>query len=405
MTELATRNDRTALERLVRAHMQRFPWYASLMRDCGASPGDPVSLPLIDQDVLGAHYYGGPLLPGATTFLTSGTSGGRRKRIQYSASDDEAYLAQRRRLFADFLADVPEGAVAVADLGTGHAAASANHVFAALGFDARDIVFTAPLPDHVAKLNDWQPDVLFTMPMILDQILSAAPELTARPRKMIVVGDLAPPAWRAHVATRFGIERSDILDVVGSIEVGAIAHLDVATGRYMFHDHIIAEVVDPGPPGTPRRCRDQGDGILVLTSLTRDYFPAARYVTGDLVSGLAHSESGGRVIATCERWLGRASGDFKHGERVSGYDLSQAMARVFPGCPFEVSDQGTLRVHVVSEHVTDDQRYALNRAVCESVPDVAAMISSGLVGPIEVEPISLAALRSRGKRRFDLSEA
>ncbi|MEV6742474.1 hypothetical protein AB0N14_38650 [Streptomyces sp. NPDC051104] len=409
MTDLATvGHDQAAIERLVTGHMRRFPWYADLVRRSGAASHALDSLPLLDQTVLEAHYYGAPALPDADTFLTSGTSGGFRKAIQYSASDDDAYVAQRRRLFADFLAPLRKGAVAVADLGTGHAAASARRVFLDLGLDARDIDFMSPLQEHVAKLNAWQPDVLFTMPMILDQILQAVPGLTARPRKVIVVGDLAPPAWREHVATRFGIGVEDVLDILGSIEIGAIAYLDTRSGRYVFHDHIIAEVMDPSPvDGEPARCRDHGDGVLVLTSLARDYFPAVRYVTGDLVSGLARTEVDGRVVTTCERLLGRVNGDVKHGERISSYDLGQAVARVFPGRPFEVSeDGGTLCVRIVSEGITDEQRQALIGAVRAAAPDVANMIDSGLVGAIAVVPISLQELRSgRGKRRFNLSEA
>ena len=51
------------------------------------------------------------------------------KRILYGPGDDDAYAAQRATLFADFLAPCVPGAVAVADLGTGHAAALARRIF------------------------------------------------------------------------------------------------------------------------------------------------------------------------------------------------------------------------------------------------------------------------------------
>lgn len=403
----------STLGRVVREHAHRFPWYGNLIRETGAVPEDLGSLPLIDQPILEQHYYKAPNLPGSDVYLTSGTSGGARKRIQYTQSDDDAYIAQRSRLFADFLAGFPEGAVAVADLGTGHAAASARRTFLELRLDARDIEFTAPIADHVTKLNAWQPDVLFTMPMILDQLLHASPPLNARPRKVIVVGDLAPPAWRSHVAARFGIAAKDVLDIVGSIELGAIAYLDIQSGRYVFHDHIYAEVLSP-PHETdvPLVERDrrphisQGDGVLVLTSLCRDYFPAIRYVTGDLVSGLTTSVIDDRAVTTCDRFLGRASSDFKHGERLSPYDLSQAVAQVFPGRPFEASDHcGRLTVRVVAEHVTDTERRTFNGALRAIAPDVAIMVDAGLVPPVDVVPITIDGLKSGpGKRRFNLTE-
>ncbi|MFG3107081.1 phenylacetate--CoA ligase family protein [Streptomyces tendae] len=392
---------------VVAGHTARFPWYAQLVRDSGDPAAGLARLPLMDQAVLEQHYYSAPPQPGASTYLTSGTSGGARKRIQYSEADDDAYVDQRRALFTDFLGPLTPGAVAVADLGTGHAASSARTVFQGLGLDARDIDFTAPVAEHVGLLNAWQPEALFTMPMILDRILQADPPLTARPRKVIVVGDLAPPAWRSHVAARFGIEPSDVLDIVGSIEIGAIAYFEASYGRYVFHDHIVAEVVpaDLDHAAGPADCRDRGDGVLVLTSLTREFFPAVRYVTGDLVTGLARTEVRGRTVTTFERLLGRVTGDLKHGERISGYDLSEAMAKVFPGCPFEVTEGGTLTVRVVSDDVDEEKRRALVAAIRRAAPDVGTMLDSGLVGDIAVVAVPADGLRSGpGKRCFFLPE-
>jgi phenylacetate-coenzyme A ligase PaaK-like adenylate-forming protein len=388
-----------AIDRLVEQHTRRFPWYAGLVAASGPD------LPLVDEAVLERHYYTGPQLPDAEVYLTSGTSSGLRKRIQYCAADDDRYVAQRRDLFARFLGPDLLGArragvVAVSDLGTGHAAASARRIFVELGLDARDIPFEDPLDTHVERLNRWRPDVLFTMPMILDQLLQAPRPLTARPSRIIVVGDLAPPAWRVHIASRFGIGPQDLLDVVGSVEVGAIAYYDVAAGEYVFHDHITPEVVD-----AHGAVRDEGDGVLVLTSSARDYFPAVRYVTGDLVAGLRRRQAGNGVVAGCERFLGRVGGDLKHGERISAYDLSQAMATVFPGCPFEVDEGESLHIRVVAAGVTDEQREAVRKAIRLAAPDVATMLDAGLVGAIDVSTVSLDTLRSsRGKRRFHLRD-
>lgn len=382
----------TTLEELVAGHCRRFPWYRELV-EAGLS-----ELPLIDERVLAAHYYTAPVMPGAEVYLTSGTSGGARKQIQYCAQDDDNYVSQRRDLFSDFFgpAVLERRGIAVSDLGTGHAAALGRRVFSDLGLDARDIDFTAPVAEHVAVLNELQPDVLFTMPMILDQILLSGPALTARPGKIIVVGDLAPPAWRANVAERFGMGIVDVLDVMGSIEIGAIAYSDHVRGGYRFHDHITAEVL--AADGT---VRDSGDGELVLTSMTRDYFPAVRFVTGDLVAGLRQNG----VSAVCDRFLGRVSGDVKHGERISGYDLCEAMAGVFPGCPFEVVEGTSLIIRVVADEVTSQQQDDVRAALRSVTPSVATMLDSGLVGSILVSAVTLDELRSgRGKRRFNLAD-
>ncbi|MEU1823364.1 MULTISPECIES: hypothetical protein [Streptomyces] len=401
------------LAALAARHAQRFPWYRDLLVDRGAlGSGDLSDLPVIGTDLLGAHYYTAdhPHLPDASAYHTSGTSGGQRKRILYSPADDDAYVAQRRELFAEFTATVPRGAVAVADLGTGHAAASARRVFLELGFEAHDIDFTRPVDEHVAKLNAWRPEVFFTMPMILDRLLQARPALDIRPRKIMVVGDVAPPAWRAHVAERFGLRPEDVLDVFGSIEIGAIAHSCARTGLYHFHDHILPEVLPPDDLGRPTGydrvpSRQEGSGALLLTSFTRGYFPAVRYATGDAITGLRRIRHDGREVFAFERIDGRLSGDLKHGERISNHDLAQIMAEVFPGRPFEAADDDGLVIRVVADAIGDQQIAAVRAAVGRQAPDVAQMIASGLVGPVRVTAVPPDGLRSgHAKRRLDLKE-
>ncbi|MEW2407978.1 hypothetical protein [Streptomyces griseoviridis] len=401
------------LAALAAGHAQRFPWYRELLLRRGAlGSGDLSDLPPVSTGLLGAHYYTAdhPHLPDASAYHTSGTSGGLRKRILYSPADDDAYVAQRRRLFGEFTASVPAGSVAVADLGTGHAAASAHRVFEELGFQAHDIDFTRPVDEHVERLNSLRPDVFFTMPMILDRLFQAGPELDISPRKVMVVGDVAPPAWRANVAKRFGLEPADVLDVFGSIEIGAIAHSCAQTGLYHFHDHIVPEVIDPEELASASEhdrvpSRQEGSGALLLTSFTRGYFPAVRYVTGDAVTGLRRIVHEGREVFAFERVDGRLGGDFKHGERISNHDLTQIMAEVFPGSPFEASDDDGLVVRVVADTVTDAQLAAVRAGLDRQAPDVAQMIASGLVGAVRVTAVGPDGLRSgHAKRRLDLKE-
>lgn len=394
-------------------YARRFPWYRDLLDRRGVAPAaSPVSLtdlPLIDHEVLSRHYYEADSghLPDASVFRTSGTSTGQRKRILFAPSDDDAYVAQRKALFQDFLGGVRPGEVAVADLGTGHAAASARRIFEELGFEARDIDFESPIREHVAKLNAWRPDVLFTMPMIMDRLLQSPEPLHISPRKIMVVGDVAPENWRRRVAERFGIGTGDVLDVFGSIEIGAIAYSCAETGLYHFHDHIVPEVVAPADlyrdgdaPAMP-----PGSGILLLTSLSRRYFPALRYVTGDVVVGLRTITWRGRSVHAFDRIDGRFGGDFKHGERVSNHDLCQAVSEVLPGAAFEVSAQGGLEIRVVASDLSAFQAGEIRRLIRAASPDVAQMIDSGLVEDIKVTAIRTDQLKSNhAKRQFNLKE-
>ncbi|AZM56024.1 CoF synthetase [Streptomyces sp. WAC 01529] len=403
----------TDLLRLSEEYAHRFPWYGQLLEAQGVrGTGRLHDLPIVDHEVLTRHYYtaGHEDLPDAFTYLTSGTSSGLRKRILYSPADEVAYTAQRKELFQDFVGDLPAGSVAVADLGTGHAAAAARHIFEEMGFAAHDIEFQRPLEDHVELLNSWQPDVLFTMPMILDRLMQTPGELRISPRKIMVVGDLATANWRRLVAEYFGIQVADVLDVYGSIEIGAIAYLCADTGLYHFHDHILPEVIHPGElygeaPAAGASAPRTESGALLLTSFTRSYFPALRYVTGDLISGLRVIDHQGRRVHAFERIDGRLGGDFKHGERVSSHDICQAMAVVFPGAAFEVADDDGLVIRVVAEEILDDQLAAVRKLLMEAAPDVAQMITSGMVGEIGVRAIAPDEMKSpHAKRRFNIKE-
>jgi hypothetical protein len=184
-----------------------------------------------------------------------------------------------------------------------------------------------------------------------------------------------------------------VLDVVGSIEVGAVAYLDHEHGDYRVHDHLLPEVVDPD--GRPV----DGHGLLVLTSFARRYLPVVRYVTGDVVSGLRWTERDGSRTAVFERIEGRAAGDVKHGERISSHDLLTAVGAVLPGAPFDVVEGETLLVRVGAPGLSPDDAAEVRDRLLATCPDVAQMVRSGLVGPVVVVAVHPEVLTTRGARR------
>ena len=394
--------ERTAeLSALIGRYRKTFAWYDELLADRKTRGVSLADLPIVDTEVLQDHYYSAPRtsLCDADAFLTSGTSGGARKRILFSHADREAYNKQRKRVFEKFLDCIRRPAIAVADLGTGHAAASANRVFRELGFDAHDIDFTQPLERHVELLSKWRPAVLFTMPMILDRLVAATSDRFGV-KKIIVVGDLAPTGWRRSVATAFGLETGDVLDVYGSIEMGAIAYLNVETGAYEFHDHIRAEVLSLVTNGDTDSCSDTGDGILILTSLTRDYFPAARFRTDDMITGLKTSTKDGKIFQTFVEILGRSGPEFKNGERISQHDIMTAVRETFGAVPFEVFSGKPLEVRIVTENLTAQKITEFRSRLAVLCPDVGQMIKSGLVDDVRVAAIKASELKSSGGKRI-----
>jgi hypothetical protein len=393
------------LDELAAGHRRRFDWYDALVAARGRGGSTRLAdLPIIDEGVLLEHYYTAThdQLPDAHAYQTSGTATGRRKTILYSEADHAAYCVQRAQLFGSFLSDVPRGSVAVSDVGTGHAAASARTIFREIGLEPHEIDFRRPIEEHVELLNRWQPAVVFTMPVILERLLACGDELDIHPRKVIVVGDVAPENWRRHVARTLAIDFDDVLDIVGSIEVGAIAWHCAETGLYHFHDHILPEAVEPGelfPECAGALAADQG--LLLLTSFAREYFPALRYATNDVVKGLRRVQWQGRTTFVCEQFQGRFAGEVKHGERLSSYDICTAVNEAFPGCLFEVIEDSGVEIRIVTPRVTPEQRAQIADFLMAANPDIGDMVRSGLTRPIAVSAISPDELRaSRGKRVF-----
>jgi fumarate---(S)-2,3-diaminopropanoate ligase len=390
---------KTEFEQVVSTVRQNFGWYEDLVATCGYDlDQDPTKLPFINEAILTEHYYDapGPVAADNQTYYTSGTSTGARKKISYSAADHLQYVAQRKKIFSSFI--TPECKIACSDLGTGHAASSAAEIFGELGLQNFLIDFRRPVAEHIELLNKHRPDVLFTMPMILDSIIQTG-AIAFAPKKIIVVGDVASKTWKKHIVDFFGLERSDLLDIVGSIEIGSIAYECFSCGFYHFDDHIIPETIDPALlfEGV-----DAGSAeILLLTSRTRTAFPAIRFVTNDLIESFAWRECQGRGLFSFERMIGRIGEELKNGEKLSLYDISEAVNTHLPGAPFEVhKDSRKFVIKICSGEFTPQIGESIKRFVKDLNPDVKQLIESSLVRDIDVCSVGADELSNAAKKSF-----
>jgi fumarate---(S)-2,3-diaminopropanoate ligase len=387
---------------LVARLRQTFKWYDALLLEAGYDADeDPSRLPYIDEHILTEHYNDAhdPWLKDCTAYYTSGTSTGARKRILYSAEDHDLYVGQRQKIFARFLS--PECKMACSDLGTGHAASSALETFEGLGVECFHIDFRRPVREHIAVLNEHRPDVLFTMPMVLDSLIQAG-GLNFQPRKIITVGDVASRAWKRRIVEHFSLRREDLLDIVGSIEVGSIAYECFDCGLYHFDDHIIPETIKPSELYEDFSDRGTAE-ILILTSLARSVFPAARFITNDLVEGFRMRDCGGLARYSFERIIGRTGSEFKNGENISLYDINEAVNTFLPASPFEVRrDSGKFVIRVCSAAFTDEIGERIKGLLKELNPDSHQMIKSSLVEDIEICNVSAGELSTHAAKRFIL---
>jgi phenylacetate-coenzyme A ligase PaaK-like adenylate-forming protein len=374
-------------------------WYDEIVAGGGYDDSrDPANLPLIDEPLLTKHYYDvdGPIAEGTLTYQTSGTSTGARKKIHYSTRDHLDYVAQRKEIFSRFL--TPDCKVACSDLGTGHAASSAAEIFGELGLESFHIDYRRPVAEHIELLNKHRPDVLFTMPMILDSLIQTG-EIAFQPKKIIVVGDVASRAWKKHIVDEFGLARTDLLDIIGSIEVGSIAHECFACGGYHFDDHIIPETVAPSVLFA--EVESGSAEVLILTSRNRTVFPAIRFVTNDLIEGFGWRKCQGRYAFTFERMIGRLGDELKNGEKISLYDISEAVNTYLPGGLFEVQkDSQKFVIKICSVEFTSEIGEQIKHFIKQLNPDVKQLIESSLVQDIDVCPVAIEELTRAAKMSF-----
>jgi phenylacetate-coenzyme A ligase PaaK-like adenylate-forming protein len=394
--EILDRQDLTAAEAatVVTAAAQagaRFGWYADLLQRAGFDARPELSrVPILRETDLAATYYSTdrPQPDGGRTFVTSGTTG-TRKPVDWPPLDHARYVEHRAAYFRTIAG--ARLVTACADLGTGHAAASALEIFARAGLRGSQLDVSSPIDQHVDLLRSTRPDLLYTMPMILERIVAAGGPGYI-PGLIVVVGDLAPSEWREAMAIRIGMDPGQIHDVFGSIEVGAIAYSNEATGGYRFHEHILPEIIPAPRPDHP------GAGLLVLTSLERDGFPAVRYAAGDVIDGLRRIDSAGQGGWGYRRHLGREGSALKHGEMLDIDAIAVAIAAAAPGVAWGVRRNG-LEVVIELERgaYSEEMAGAIRAAVRAAHPAVDQMIASGLVGEIGVEPAALA--HSSGAKR------
>lgn len=388
------------LELLINQYSIDFPWYLKLLRNKKIDYSRIESLPLMTEKILTQHYYHANInFSSYHRYFTSGTTTGKPKGILYSEKDQHHYLQQRLAVIGHFCGGM--NTRACADLGTGHAAATAGQIFEMMGCNVELIDFTQPIDQHINVLNSFQPEIFFTMPMILDRLIATG-KLDFQPKKIITLGDVASQVWQRKIADYFNIDQTQILDLYGSIEIGSIAHFNHLYGHYQFDPYILPEVVPVQSIYPDSNYQGRG-GILLLTSFAREYFPAVRFVSNDLIEGFSYKKLKDRTIYTFQRCLGRFSNEFKHGERIHLSDINDVMAKNLPYHNFDLDDQsGRLAIRIATKSIIPMSIIKnIKHDLLAKNPDVAQMISSGLVQNILIQCVDEKEININiSKRRY-----
>lgn len=455
---LKNRLNTAILQNKLQSTVESFPWYGQLLADMNVDPHAPISLdqlPLMTSEVLEKFYYSveQPFAnrSDVTFYRTSGTSSHRRKTIYYSAEDEERYVGLKSALFQRLLQHSSVRSV-LSDMGTGHAANTAVEVFRGMGLEVDSMSFQQPIEEHLVRIQTFQPQVLYTMPSILERLLSESPNNLAASgiRKVILVGEIASPTWLLRVAERLGIAPTDITDTYGSIEIGTIAYYSHEHGRYLFVEGIEAEGVaiddlysdvnfgaaaeasassssdvgagaeasassssDVGASAEASASSSSGadsgetsdfssgdESVLVLTSLTRDLFPSLRYVTYDIVRDLRPIQVDGQWRMSFQAIVRRIGTELKHGEKISIYDIENVVYRHIKEAHIRIHVHANkLTVHIDSKEQDPILFSRIELELLECIPEIGDMIRGRLLDGLKVTPSSLTFDRSTLKHK------
>ncbi|MEC0089561.1 phenylacetate--CoA ligase family protein [Paenibacillus macquariensis] len=383
------------LAQLIQRTGEHFRWYERLLTTTHDEHTTAVErledLPLLTSTILEDHYYI-PEHPfeqrhDLHCYQTSGTSRNFRKNIYYSNQDEDNYIRIKTDVLSGILNAYP-ATRALVDMGTGHAAATAEVIFRRLGLEVETVSFQLPIEQHLERLASFRPDVLYTMPSILDRILLASDDpSTYGIRKVILVGEVASLSWQQRVAEQLDLEKEDITDTYGSIEIGTIARYQHGVDRYIVVDGIIAEGLTPDELGIHEFELADDERVLVLTSTVRETFPAIRFVTYDVVRDFRTMIVDGQWRQSFRSMVRRIGSELKHGEKISIYDIESVVYSHVQDVNIKVLTSNnllTIQIITRSEPVDSLVLQAIQYDIAHCIPEIGIMIQNGLLEDIQV---------------------
>jgi phenylacetate-coenzyme A ligase PaaK-like adenylate-forming protein len=373
------------------------PWYAELL-DSGGSEEPP---PLVTRELLDRHTVDGVETDDQIAFTTSGAASGKPRRVPWNGEEMALNNDLKRRQWASHVGERDRVAI---DVGLGLATHSASSVFTSLGCQCLELPFDLQVGEHIRALAEFFPDVLYSMPSIVDALLAEG-RLVRSIERLILVGEPCSDVWMKLTADRLGITVADILDTYGCAEVGLIACGCPVCGRMHFVDEVIPEVVPPDALNDEWSAEALGEAesVLVVTSRFRTGLPIVRFVTYDIVRNFGLERCGESMRLGVDAVLGRIGDEIKHGERISVYDIERGVLAVTSEGRYQIvrGRDGRARLEFDAATIDDQQALAISEAVTATVAAAAAMTNSKLVSPFEVKRVvELASPGPSPKRKI-----
>jgi phenylacetate-CoA ligase len=367
------------LRALVGYLKERVPLYRERLRD--TEPGDVVSVDDVQQlpftrkdDLRDTYPFGMLAVPRdqlARVHASSGTTG-KLTVVGYTAADLDLFARVNARALA--MAGAEPGMVL-------HNAYGYGLFTGGLGLHAggeRLGMAVVPVSGGMTErqlmlIEDFRPDVIACTPSYALTLAQAFAERGVAPDEISLrYALLGAEPWtegiRENVDAGLGVRSVNIFGLSEVIGPGVSCECVVErAGSHINEDEFLPEVVHPDT-GAP--LAEGEEGVLVLTTLTKEALPLVRYWTGDLTSLSSAPCACGRTLVRMERITGRADDMLViRGVNVFPTQVEAALLRVTeltPNYRIIVARTGTLDEAEVEIEVSET---FLREAGAESLSD------------------------------------
>ena len=299
------------LSNLVQYVYERVPFYKNALAERGLKPsdinsiGDIAKLPITKKTNLRDHYPTGlfavPMQEVKRIHASSGTTG-RPTIVGYTKKDIETFAEVNARCLA--AAGAGPGMVFHNAYGYGLFTGGLGLHYGGERLGLTVIPVSGGMTERqVTLIQDLQPKVIACTPSYAQTLAEAMRERGVAPEETsLEVAVLGAEPWtnaiRADVEVGLGVKATNIYGLSEIIGPG-VSNEDVneQEGSYIWEDHFYPEILNPE---TEEPIEEGEDGVLVITTLTKEALPLLRYWTGDItnlrrdvgVSGRTHARMG-----------------------------------------------------------------------------------------------------------------
>jgi phenylacetate-CoA ligase len=285
------------LKRLVQVSRHVYdhvPHYRTVFDKVGIQPGDIRSLkdfqklPFTDKETLRQHYPFGmfavPMNRIQEIHASSGTTG-KPTVVAYTSGDLKIWsevMARSILCTGGTKEDLVQNAY-----GYGLFTGGLGVHYGAIEMGAAVVPMSSGMSKRQLQLmQDFGTTILTCTPSYSIYLAEQAREMGLDPRKSTLkIGILGAEPWsegmRREIEAAWDIKAYDIYGLSEIIGPGVAVECRGQNGLHIWADHFLPEVVDPA---TGKPVAEGKDGMLVITTLSKEATPFLRYATKDIVS-------------------------------------------------------------------------------------------------------------------------